>query len=266
MAPAAPNSNLIFGIPGITITKCSSHASPMCFPIVLNTCWLSWRLFPKVFFDFSKQLHTSLIHVIHQLLNIQRLEVFTLLHEFLWIPPDSEWKVWISMESNWLEPQPFWFPIPWKFPLFIDLVQADKSYGMNQPSAVFLYRISPDNSLWFFLIVVRRQVLWEGRLNYHQNKEASWNRWLTLHPSQLYFSTTIIKDDQIRWSKILIYVLQKTLRCTSEWAHSHKIAWNSLKPCLKMNGFIENLFIQSYMDMIWWLGNTIQFWQIKKQK
>jgi len=24
----------------------------------------------------------------------------------------------ISMESNWLEPQPFWFAIPWKFPLF----------------------------------------------------------------------------------------------------------------------------------------------------
>jgi len=45
-----------------------------------------------------------------------------------WVPADSatfQVESWNSaefhgtfMESNWLEPQPFWFPIPWKFQLF----------------------------------------------------------------------------------------------------------------------------------------------------
>jgi len=44
-----------------------------------------------------------------------KMEVFTFPHEFRRNPADSERNVGILMESRWLKPQPFWFPIPLKF-------------------------------------------------------------------------------------------------------------------------------------------------------
>ena len=60
-------------------------------------------------------------------------EVFTLLHEFLWILSGKSEFHGISMESNWLEPQPFWFPIPWKFRLFSKEFQQKWSESWSLP-------------------------------------------------------------------------------------------------------------------------------------
>jgi hypothetical protein len=50
--------------------------------------------------------------------SIINLEVFTIPHEFWRNLADSERNggvCQIPLEFSWLEPQPFWFPIPWAF-------------------------------------------------------------------------------------------------------------------------------------------------------
>jgi len=56
--------------------------------------------------DKQDQNKTQIMH---------KIKVFTLPHEFQRIPTFPSEFHGIPMESIWLEPQPFWVPIPWKF-------------------------------------------------------------------------------------------------------------------------------------------------------
>ena len=62
MAFAACNSNLIFGIPGITVTR-SSHASFMHIHIILKPHWNCCRFYPDFLFDCSEAGDAKVMHV-----------------------------------------------------------------------------------------------------------------------------------------------------------------------------------------------------------